>query len=256
MKQLNKISYLFLLLPLFICNYGCSQVNVHDDFEAPKLSKLWGTDRFAPGAVEIQSAITRKGHGAVKITLKTGDVFEEGLGTSHGSERDELREATELVSKEGSVYEYSFSMFLPADFIIVPTRLVIAQWKQYCGEGKPCSDDSPVMALRYQSGVLRITLQTDTADSDIRNLFQTTGDLRGKWMDFKFKVRFSRQNNGQIEGWMNDKQIINYKGITGYTGRGYAEQSKFYFKMGLYRNVMPERMSIYIDEYSKMEVVE
>src|SRR5476649_337863 len=134
MKLIIKINCLLLVLLFVIGNYAYSQINVHDDFEASKLSKLWGEDRFTPGAVEIQSAITRKGHGAVKITLKADDEFEKGLGTDHDSERDELREATELVSKEGLVYEYSFSMFLPNDFIIVPTRLVIAQWKQYCGE--------------------------------------------------------------------------------------------------------------------------
>ena len=66
-------------------------------------------------------------------------------------------EARKLTSKENEAYEYSFSMFIPTNFPIVPTRLVIAQWKQYCPKDGNCSDDSPVLAIRYISGVLKIT---------------------------------------------------------------------------------------------------
>ena len=38
---------------------------------------------------------------------------------------------------------------------------------------------------------------------------------------------------------------------TGYQGPGY-----FYFKMGLYRNVMAEPMTVYIDEYRKRRLSE
>ena len=116
-----------LLLMMTVCK---SQVNVYDDFEAPELNKIWSTDRMVKGAFEIQSAIVRTGHSAAKITLKAGDVFEAGIGKSKDSERDELREANKLVSAEGKVYQYQFSLFLPDSFPIVPVRLVIAQWKQ------------------------------------------------------------------------------------------------------------------------------
>ena len=56
-------------------------------------------------ALIMQSTIVRMGQSAAKITLKTGDVFEAGQGTSRNSERDELREADYLVSGEGKVYE-------------------------------------------------------------------------------------------------------------------------------------------------------
>jgi hypothetical protein len=68
-----------------------------------------------------------------------------------------------MVSKEDMTYEYSFSDFIPSDFPIVPIRLVIAQWKQDCSGNAPCDNDSPVVAVRYVSGVLRITRQTGIA---------------------------------------------------------------------------------------------
>ena len=34
----------------------------------------------------------------------------------------------------------------------------------------------------------------------------------------------------------------------------YRDPSRFYFKMGLYRDVMPQPMTVYIDEYSKRQM--
>jgi hypothetical protein len=245
--------YLLLLLfsaPITSC---ISQVNVYDGFETPELSKIWATDRMVADAFQVQSVIVRSGHSAGKISLKAGDTFETGNGKSKDTERDELREDRKLVSVEGKSYEYQFSLFLPDSFPIVPTRLVIAQWKQYCGgDNSPCSDDSPVLAIRYTSGRLYITIQTDTTTITV---YQTKEEIRNKWLDFKFKARFSRLESGRVEGWLNEKQIINFNGITCYSSKkGYSDKSYFYFKTGLYRDLMSQPMTIYIDEYRKKEL--
>lgn len=209
---------------------------------------------MVPEAFSIQSSIVRNGHSAAKITIHSGDVFEKGIGKSKDSERDELCEADKLMSEEGKLYEFQFSLFLPDSFPIVPTRLVIAQWKQFCGGKNICSDDSPVMAIRYVSGRLYITLQNDSSKNII---YQTTEEVRNKWLDFKFQVRFSRQRNGIVEGWLNEQPIIHFKGINCYSSnKGYGERSHFYFKMGLYRDIMTEPMSIYIDRYRKSVISE
>jgi Polysaccharide lyase len=254
MTILLKNIFSISIVLLFNATSCRSQVNVYDGFETQELNKIWSTDRMVINALKIQSNIVRSGHSAAEITLKKGDVYEAGLGKSKDSERDELREANKLVSVEDKIYEYEFSLFLPDSFPIVPVRLVIAQWKQYCGGDSSCSDDSPVMAIRYESGRLFITIQTDTAT---KTVYQTTDEIRNKWLDFKFKVRFSRLNNGQIAAWLNEKQITNFKGITCYSSKkGYASKSYFYFKTGLYRDLMSEPMTIYIDEYRKKELIE
>jgi hypothetical protein len=130
------------------------RIEVYDAFETPGLSKSWETIRFAPGAVEMQSDIVRAGRGAAKVTVKSRDKFETGINGNSDSERAELMEARALTSRENDAYEFSFSMFFPQNFQIVPVRLVVAQWKQYCPEGGNCSDDSPVLAIRYISGAL------------------------------------------------------------------------------------------------------
>src|SRR6185295_10430019 len=159
MPLAKNINFMLLLLA---CLPGCkSSINVHDDFESESLNKIWTTNRMVAKALEMQSKIVRKGHRAARITLNTGDVFEAGDAKSHGSERDELCEAKNIWAVENKTYEYQFSLFLPDSFPIVPTRLVIAQWKQKCPDDSICSDDSPVLAIRYVSGRLFITLQTN-----------------------------------------------------------------------------------------------
>jgi len=229
-----------------------AQLPVRDDFEGRNLSKLWDTSRFAKGAVVMQSLIVKSGHGAAKITVQTGQKYEAGNDSSKVSERAELLEARKLVGRENNTYEYAFSMFIPTDFPIVPTRLVIAQWKQKCDKEEQCGDDSPVLALRYTNGILQITIQTERSRTV---MYQTTGDIRGKWIDFKFQTNFTRANTGFIKAWINTEQVLNYAGRTSYgEERGYNPNSYFYFKMGLYRDTMIEPMTIYIDDYSKKQL--
>jgi hypothetical protein len=97
-------------------------------------------------------------------------------------------EARGLVSTERTTYEYAFSMFFPESFPIVPMRLVIAQWKQYCPESKVCSDDSPVLAIRYMSGAIRITQDIGKKFIVLR---EEKGEFRDRWLDFRVQVRFS-----------------------------------------------------------------
>jgi hypothetical protein len=231
-------------------------LDVYDGFETTSLSKVWDTSRFVPGAVEMQTNIFRAGRGAAKITLHAKEKFEAGINGNKNSERAELMEARKLTSKENVAYEHSFSMFIPTNFPIVPVRLVIAQWKQNCPDGGNCSDDSPVVAIRYVAGVLKITHQIGPHQT---TLFETKEELRGKWLDFKFQIRFSTNENGRIKAWLNDKAVVDYTGINAYPENAttsYPSPSRFYFKMGLYRDLMAEPMTIYIDEYRKKELPE
>ncbi|MGD0016393.1 MAG: polysaccharide lyase [Verrucomicrobiia bacterium] len=257
---MNLIFRLVAVLSLLSAGISCTRdtnapaLDVYDGFETSTLSKVWDTDRFVPGAVQMQTNIVRAGHGAAKITVHSRDKFEAGINGNNDTERDELLEARKLTSKENEAYEHSFSMFIPTDFPIVPTRLVIAQWKQYCPKGGNCSDNSPVLAIRYISGVLKIT---QNIGKNQTTLYKEKGEFRNRWLDFKFQIRFSTNENGRIRAWLGDKQIVDYKGPTAYPENdqtGYASPSRFYFKMGLYRNLMPEPMTIYIDEYRKKQL--
>ena len=254
--MLKLFVFIFITQAIFL-SPGCSRLKsvsslpVRDDFENPNLSNIWDTDKIVPGDIEIQSNIHRLGIRALKITLHTGDHYEVGQHGSLSTERAELTETEGLISEEGKNYAYSFSMFIPTDFPIVATRLVIAQWKQECPRGGICDDNSPVLAIRYISGILKIT---QNIGSHQTTLYKSKEEFRNRWLDFKFHICFSKNINGQIIAHLNDSLIVNYNGATAYQedhSTGYPNPSRFYFKMGLYRDVMAEPMTIYIDQYRK-----
>jgi hypothetical protein len=235
---------------IVVVGSGCQRETlVYDGFESPVLGKYWQTTKFLPGAVQIQSSVVRAGRGAARITLRSGDQIPQEKGSV--LERAELQEARRLWSLEDSAQAYSFSLFVPQDFPIVPTRLVIAQWKQNCPIGE-CTPDNPVLAVRYQDGELLIAKQT-TAEKEI--LYRTVEDVRNRWLDFRFQIRFSKNSSGRIRAWLGDRMIIDHKGATAYPqAGGYAGRGQFYFKLGLYRDRMPEPMTLYVDEYRKVSL--
>ena len=105
------------------------------------------------------------------------------------------------------------------------------------------SDDSPVLAIRYSNGVLGFT-QDFWGQRTI--LYRKRSDLRNRWLDFRFGVRLSSRTTG-----------CGFKGVTANSensATGYPSPSYFYFKMGLYRDVMAKPMTIYIDEYRKRQL--
>ena len=255
MKSNSVDALLFLTIFTFLVT-GCRQkpVDVYDGFEGRRLSSIWQTNRMERHAFEIQSEKVYKGKSAAKITLRTGDVAEAATATDKATERDELLESESLFSVEGKKYEYEFNLFLPENFPIVPVRLVIAQWKQDC-PFCACSEYNPILAVRYVSGKLFVTLKTDS----VRHiLYETNQEIRNKWHNFRFQVRFSRRPDGEIDAFLDNEKIIAYTGITSYSESCglFSDKNKYYFKMGLYRDRMPEPMSIYIDEYRKRELKE
>lgn len=228
---------------------GCadrSRTAVFDGFESESLADHWETKRFLPGAVQIQSRVVRAGKRAAGITLRAGDQIPQERGTK--LERAELQEPRSLWAREGSSARYSFSLFLPADFPVTPTRLVIAQWKLNCPRDA-CTPDNPVIAVRYQSGELSINKQVSERQEI---LYRTRDDIRGRWLDFTFEIAFSRASNGRIRAWIGDSMAIDHQGATAYPkAGGYTGSGRFYFKVGLYRDRMPQPMTVYLDEYRK-----
>lgn len=229
--------------------YHQFNLNVYDGFEDSKLNKIWTNTRMEQNAFEIQSKIAHCGKSAAKITLRYGDKVEINDGKDKDSERDELMESRRLYAVEDIKYEYQFSVFLPDSFPILPVRLVIAQWKQDCPFCS-CMNYSPILALRYMSGRLFMTLQTDSVRHE---LYSTKDSILGHWLNFRFLIRFSKGKNGEIITYLDNKKIVDYKGVTSYENdcRILSTKNKYFFKMGLYRDRISEPMTIYIDDYKK-----
>lgn len=226
---------------------------VHDGFDGRQLSSLWRTDKLVEGALGFQKDVVRSGHGALKVTIRSRDKFSAadsiGNRSSQANERDELQEINALQAHEGEGWAYSFSLHVPKDFPVVPTRLVLAQWKHRDDRGSALRDN-PVIALRYEGGVLSISSQTGPTK---KTLYRTKDEIRGRWVDFVFHIRFSRHPDGLLRVWMDGANVLSLQGPTTYgEDQGYSLKSNtFYFKMGLYRDAMAEPMTVYFDEYRK-----
>ena len=244
--MINTIIALSVTILSMIACKSDRMPKIQDNFESDSLNKIWSKDKFIPGALSFQSKYVRTGKKAAMLTIRQGDQIDEEKGTI--LERAELKESKKLFSRETLNYSYSFSIFLPPDFPIVPNRLVIAQWKQNCQSGD-CNPGNPVIALRYASGEFFITLQVGPNQ---KVLYSQKESILNQWLDFKFQIRFSRDLNGVIKAWLNEEQIIDFEGVTAYSqAYGYTSPSNFYFKIGLYRDTMAQPMSICIDDYTK-----
>ncbi|HBY59877.1 MAG TPA: hypothetical protein DEH78_08635 [Solibacterales bacterium] len=236
-----------------VAGLACNRapMNVQDGFETLPDKSLWRSRKFAPGAVEAQSAVVRSGRQAAKITLRHGD-WSERNDTPGGPvlERAELEESPDLWSAEDQAYEQAFSVWLPADFPVAPVRLVIAQWKQKCPHDG-CTPGNPLVAVRYSGGELRVT-----AGPERKTLYRTSEEIRNRWLDFRFRLRFSAGEKGRLQMSLNDRPVADYTGPLTYPASGGypAGGNRFYFKIGLYRDETPQPMTIVIDDYYKREL--
>jgi len=226
--------------------------SLYDGFETPALGTMWMKQLLAPGSYAVESDVVRAGHSALRITVRPHDFFMAGSPGTADTERDELAEAWPYTTRRDVPYEFSWSMYLPKDFPIVPVRLVVAQWWEWCRSSDlPCGNDSPVLAVRYIGGELLITQDLDRKYSV---LYQAKRDLRGRWLDLRFQVRFTPEATGFVRAWLDGRQVVDFAGATSNpenTKTGYALPELLPFRMGLYRNAMQEPMTIYLDEYRK-----
>ena len=108
--------------------------------------------------------------------------------------------------------------------------------------------------MRYIGGELLIT-----QDIEKRTivLYREKGEFRNRWLDFRIQARFTPHAEGHVKIWLDRMQLVDFKGVTAdpeNPATGYTNPSYFYFKMGLYRNLMAEPMTVYVDEYRKRQL--
>jgi hypothetical protein len=247
MKRFFQASGILILLVVLFTIVRRIPVHVYDGFETPRLSRFrWSRWRFVRGAIVSEQAIVRSGQRALAITVRNGDRYEAASAEGAATERDELMEAWWLFSRLGPRYVYSFSLYIPPDFPQASERLVIAQWKQLCWQ---CHPDNPVLAVRYDHGVLRVTRRDDR---DSEELYRGSEDIRGRWLDFRFVLRFDFTDRGSIDATLNGQPIVHYCGPTVYRPPRGHPLRRVYFKTGLYRDALGEPpWTLYLDEYRK-----
>ncbi|WP_413814197.1 polysaccharide lyase [Aureimonas sp. Leaf427] len=212
------------------------------DFEAGSLEG-WSTRRLAgPHSARVQSEIVRGGTKACRFELRPGDHVSQGL-------RAELRDWYNPPF-DTEVW-YAFSTYLPrADFAPpAGTGIVLAQWHDQARLGDPSG--KPPVALRYLDGRLRFTGAAGKLASpkpDTLHVFHERPASFDAWMDFSFRIRWSRLGDTVLDGFLGGARLFSHTGPLGYRNEDKAP----YFKLGVYASGPIEApLVVYHDEYRR-----
>jgi hypothetical protein len=215
---------------------------VHLDFENGSLSG-WSVKRLAADhSAKVQSEVVRIGRWACRFELRPGDYVSQG-------HRAELRDPYNAKWEE--VVWYGFSTFLAQDFHLPDSAgCVLAQWHDQAKLGDPSG--KPPIAIRYRKGRLFFTGaygRVASPEPDIRYEFASIANFpRGRWHDFVFRVFWSRHQTSEIDVWLNNEQVIAWRGPLAYEN----EEEGPYFKLGVYWSPPGSRpVVVYHDNFSR-----
>ena len=250
---MNKKLLLLVLLPLVSChntvrkelNLINNSVQINrfqlDDSFNNELASFWkagnfGSGRYAVGSVVITKNCFISDQSCAQLSLNQGDIEGDG-GDGHLTERTELDSGKYPFLN--SHVEYSYSIFIPKDFPIVDTRLVISQLKQ---KGL---HEGPIFAQRFRNGIHYATIRNFENDISKQMKFALPNLTKEKWHHFKIIIDYSNTRNGSIEFFMNENQYINFHGQTAYQ----LGKNSFYHKVGLYRDKIEATMTLLLDNY-------
>jgi hypothetical protein len=167
----------------------------------------------------------RAGNKSLRFELRDGDCGEVGSWSDCDSDR-ERHELTGSKMLDGEEWWYAWSIFMPKDFKnISPTNLDLGQfhgdnsWVDLC-----CSfmfKNAPFVGYSIENHL----------DDYKRKQLLTIGGMSEKWNDILVNLKWSKNNDGFINLWVNNKLVYEYQGPT------LTKNSKFvYFKFGIYRS--------------------
>ena len=217
---------------------------VHLDFESGDFSG-WSVRRLAqPYSAAIQGEVVRVGTKACRFEIRPGDRISQGR-------RAELRDWYNAPFEQDTWY--GFSTLLPADFAPPPGALIVlAQWHDQAQLGEPSG--KPPFAVRFIDGALLFTgafAEVADPEPETRYLFHKIADIpRGRWMDFVFRIHWSKAGDSTIEAWLDGKPLFSFTGLLGYRNQIQGP----YFKFGVYSGRDIDRpLVVYHDNYSRAD---
>jgi hypothetical protein len=199
------------------------------------LDANWITQSAAkPYSIQTDSELKRNGDDSLRFEVRAGDTWVDQ--TLMKSFRSEV--STKEFPPINSVSWYAFSVYFPTNFPIEDNRLIFAQWHQKVRDAFGGPAPSPSLSFRFRNGKFSIGLRhfanrvvRDEEDVPSEQLFKQSSFPVGRWHDFVVQAKWSWQDDGLVNVWWNNRQIVEYRGPTGYNQDFGPE-----FKFGLYRN--------------------
>ena len=165
---------------------------------------------------------TRLGKQSLRFEVKSGDC-----GYNNGwddCEKDRERHELSGSKHNDGEYWYSWSIFLPDDFInIFPTKLAIGQFHQSKGH--------VVWMFQNVNGGYFVDNQVYGRTSRTDRILNQK-EMLGRWNDILINANWTDAKNGFFRVWVNGELAFKYNGPTKSKGK------KVYQKFGVYRSFM------------------
>jgi Polysaccharide lyase len=217
---------------------------------------------LADSCVAVTSP-NRGGPRAFRFTLRESDPM------VHNGTRAEIGRNTGASAQAHTEQWYGFSTFIPADWQSdTQTGDIIAQWHspnddEYAA-GEP--GKSPPLSLYITGDALKVANSWDPKEVTLDNnptlgepkgwrgsLWQgSVSELKGRWVDWVFHVKWNYDGNGFVQVWKDGQQIVSKTGPNTYNDVGTIT-----FKYGIYKsgwnnsngstNTVKKRV-LYVDE--------
>ncbi len=171
-----------------------------------------------------------KGKQSAKFELRRNDK------DVRESKRSEL--AAHVEKSSGDNW-YRFRMFIPNNWEIDPNSFeIITQWHGYPDLDKGETWRSPPLYMAIKGDRIHIQTKWDSKKVTIKNTPEgesvlwegKLNDLKGQWVNWTFRVKWSYLQDGIVEVWKDKEKIVHRIGANSYN-----DEKGVYLKIGIYK---------------------
>jgi hypothetical protein len=164
----------------------------------------------------------------MRFELRKGEMYLGQFADSGTTERDELG----MVARPATVGN---TFVVEYEFMVEAGGKITSSWV-VLGQLHSGMNVSPPVEIKF-NGNNRMAISCNTGSSTSPKWFTVWTDSadvkRDHWYKMRIEVKMA-QTNGLLIVWRDGERIINYKGNVGY-----SDQTKTYWKMGIYRSSPP-----------------
>jgi hypothetical protein len=211
-----------------------------DDFEAAAVAPArWQVDTKGPCVIEVDDGQARDGRRSLHFKAGGGGRCEVVPRVFKGFLSRYLHEPF------GEDRWYAFSTWLDGPWVEGSKNEIIAQWHgnadKFLGD---VGSRGPPLAIRIYGDQFRITHGWDASFVSerkwIARLPLWTGPVvTDRWLDWKIRARWSYEDDGVLQLWLNGELIVDHAGPNTYNDlRG------VYLKLGPYHPGPPRSMRL------------
>ena len=219
LKILKSIRNSFFVLLLLFTSFTTLEAKNSKDVSNIKVQKktISHKQKYSLQLVDTKDGHpVRSGNKSWRFEVREGDCGGDKKYSDCKSNRQRTELQTKEFQKRNKEYWYSASIYLPDNYIsVAPVRSVFTQiyekgWK-------------PILMITDRSNEwLEIGRMWSGEYVEMKKGIKIN-DMKGKWTDILINARYSREEDGYLKVWVNDKLILealNIKNITPYTKRG------------------------------------